>query len=130
MHAKMPTPRFSIPPPRALPSTFRTALTSPRILSNSTTRRIPPRPPPLQPNPLPPSPLRRNLRQLNRNHKLGFSLCLLPGRLVRSGSSFLFVFSSPATLILLLPCLGHILSFRSVTGRTMRWAQAHFFVGP
>src|SRR5258707_15609832 len=36
----------------------------------------------------------------------------------------------PPTLILLLPCPGHILSFRSVTGRTTGWAQAHFFVGP
>ena len=31
--------------------------------------------------------------------------------------------------VLLLPCPGHILWFRSVTGRTTEWAQAHFFVG-
>jgi hypothetical protein len=32
--------------------------------------------------------------------------------------------------ILLLSCRGNILSFRSEAGRTERWAQAHFFVGP
>ena len=31
--------------------------------------------------------------------------------------------------VLLSPCPGHILWFRSVTGRTTEWAQAHFFVG-
>ncbi len=30
--------------------------------------------------------------------------------------------------ILLLRGYGNILVFRSVTGRTMKWAQAHFFV--
>ncbi len=29
---------------------------------------------------------------------------------------------------LLLPCYGNILSLRSETGRTIEWAQAHFFV--
>jgi hypothetical protein len=32
--------------------------------------------------------------------------------------------------ILLLPCWQNILYFRSEAGRTDRWAQAHFFVGP
>src|SRR5713226_6666906 len=32
--------------------------------------------------------------------------------------------------ILHLQCSGNILCFRSEAGRTERWAQAHFFVGP
>src|ERR1700743_2479103 len=32
--------------------------------------------------------------------------------------------------ILILPCSGNILVLRSEAGRTMEWAQAHFFVGP
>src|SRR5580704_4948728 len=32
--------------------------------------------------------------------------------------------------ILILPCSGNILILRSEAGRTMEWAQAHFFVGP
>jgi hypothetical protein len=31
---------------------------------------------------------------------------------------------------LILPCSGNILILRSEAGRTMEWAQAHFFVGP
>jgi hypothetical protein len=31
---------------------------------------------------------------------------------------------------LILPCAGNILELRSEAGRTMEWAQAHFFVGP
>jgi hypothetical protein len=34
------------------------------------------------------------------------------------------------TRILLLPCRGNILLFRSEAGRTDEWARAHFFVGP
>src|SRR5207253_3577276 len=33
------------------------------------------------------------------------------------------------TRILLLPCRGNILPFRSEAGRTDKWARAHFFVG-
>jgi hypothetical protein len=36
----------------------------------------------------------------------------------------------PAGLILILSCCGNILILRSEAGRTMEWAQAHFFVGP
>ena len=35
-----------------------------------------------------------------------------------------------AARTLILPCSGNILELRSEAGRTMEWAQAHFFVGP
>ena len=35
-----------------------------------------------------------------------------------------------AARTLILPCSGNILKLRSEAGRTMEWAQAHFFVGP
>ena len=40
----------------------------------------------------------------------------------------LLLFSPIPRLILLLPCCRNILYFRSETGRTTEWAQAHFFV--
>ena len=49
---------------------------------------------------------------------------------IREGCESLIAVAGPAGLTLILSCCGNILILRSEAGRTMEWAQAHFFVGP
>ena len=54
------------------------------------------------------------------------ALTLLPG--IEFPSQGVCYLKPASSLTLLLPCSRNILILRSETGRTIEWAQAHFFV--